>query len=128
MNIHPVAWNKLVLIEAYKFWFYALSLSILGAVLGLLFTPRVSTASKYSSDEKPSTKKDNGKAPTTVDAQGQSQAERTALMKRIVVDGCDLLIPGAFVGWMQVSDLVVGVTMVISTVVSGGDVWGRAQI
>lgn len=48
-------------------------------------------------------------------------------MKRIVVDGCDLLIPGVFVGWMQVSDLMIGVTMVISTAVSGGDAWVKAQ-
>ncbi|KAF7594419.1 hypothetical protein BBP40_009239 [Aspergillus hancockii] len=93
MNVHPVSWNKPVLIEAYKFWFYALALSILGAVLGLLFTPASSTISKVGNDEKETPKKKAGKAGKAPIP--ENKAERTALMKRIVVDGCDLLIPGA---------------------------------
>jgi hypothetical protein len=37
MNVYPVYWNKPVIVEAYKFWFYALALSIVGALWGLLF-------------------------------------------------------------------------------------------
>lgn len=44
-------------------------------------------------------------------------------LKRVVVDGCDLLIPGAFLGWFGLGDDVVGVAMVVSTVVSGRDIW-----
>lgn len=44
-------------------------------------------------------------------------------MKRVLVDGCDLLIPGAFLGWFGLGDDAVGVAMVVSTVVSGRDIW-----
>ncbi|KAE8136019.1 peroxisomal biogenesis factor 11 [Aspergillus pseudotamarii] len=126
LGVHPVAWNTPVLVEAFKFWFYSLTLSVLGAVLGLLFTSPSSAGRKTGSNEKKKETKNAEKTvPNTDDS--QSKAQRTALMKRIVVDGCDLLIPGVFVGWMQISELVIGVTMVISTVVSGGDAWVKAQ-
>ncbi|GIK05597.1 hypothetical protein Aspvir_009710 [Aspergillus viridinutans] len=103
MNVYPVYWNKPVLVEAYKFWFYALALSIVGALWGLLFDSGSTSASagKKEQDEK----------------KGGSSKERKVggsgpLMKRIVVDGCDLLIPGVFLGWIQVSEVVVGMAMV----------------
>ncbi|KAE8373356.1 peroxisomal biogenesis factor 11 [Aspergillus bertholletiae] len=125
MDVHPVAWNAPVLVEAFKFWFYSLALSVFGAVCGLLFTSSSSRSKTSGNDEKKDTKNDEKAVSKSDDS--QSKAQRTALMKRIVVDGCDLLIPGVFVGWMQISDLVIGVTMVISTVVSGGDAWVKAQ-
>lgn len=48
-------------------------------------------------------------------------------MKRVIVDACDLLIPGSFLGWIGVGNAMVGMAMVLSTVLSGGDVWARAQ-
>ncbi|KAB8208365.1 peroxisomal biogenesis factor 11 [Aspergillus parasiticus] len=126
LGVHPVAWNTPVLVEAFKFWFYSLALSVFGAVWGLLFISPSSTSSKTSDNEKKNENK-NAKKTVSNSDDSQTKAQRTALMKRIVVDGCDLLIPGVFVGWMQVSDLMIGVTMVISTVVSGGDAWVKAQ-
>jgi hypothetical protein len=115
MNIYPVAWNKPVLVEAYKFWFYALALSIVGALWGLLFGSACASVGKAQQDEK----------------KGGSSEERkvssSPLMKRIVVDGCDLLIPGVFLGWIRVSEVVVGMAMVVSTLVAGRDIWIKAQ-
>ncbi|KAE8409917.1 peroxisomal biogenesis factor 11 [Aspergillus pseudonomiae] len=126
LGVHPVAWNTPVLVEAFKFWFYSLALSVFGAVCGLLFTSSSPASNKTSNNEKTKENKNAEKtAPNTDDS--QAKAQRTALMKRIVADGCDLLIPGVFVGWMQISDLMISVTMVISTVVSGGDAWVKAQ-
>ncbi|GFF71502.1 hypothetical protein IFM60648_03444 [Aspergillus lentulus] len=120
MNVYPVYWNKPVIVEAYKFWFYALALSIVGALWGLLVasgsTSTSASAGKVQQDEK----------------KGESSKERKAgvsgpLMERIVVDGCDLLIPGVFLGWIKVSELVVGMAMVVSTLVAGRDIWIKAQ-
>ncbi|GIC88046.1 PEX11 domain protein [Aspergillus udagawae] len=116
MDVYPVYWNKPVLVEAYKFWFYALALSIVGALWGLLFAPGSASVGKAQQDEKKGgsskERKDGGSGP---------------LMKRIVVDGCDLLIPGVFLGWIPVSELVVGMAMVVSTLVAGRDIWIKAQ-
>jgi hypothetical protein len=116
MDVYPVYWNKPVLVEAYKFWFYALALSIVGALWGLLFASGSASVGKAQQDEKKGgsskERKDGGSGP---------------LMKRIVVDGCDLLIPGVFLGWIQVSEVVVGMAMVVSTLVAGRDIWIKAQ-
>jgi hypothetical protein len=47
--------------------------------------------------------------------------------KQLVIDGCDLFIPGAVVGWMPFSPLTVGVAMAISTLLQLGDMWPRIQ-
>ncbi|PKX95343.1 PEX11 domain protein, partial [Aspergillus novofumigatus IBT 16806] len=116
MNVYPVYWNKPVIVEAYKFWFYALALSIVGALWGLLFASGSASMGKAQHDEK----------------KGGSSKERKVgisgpLVKRIVVDGCDLMIPGVFLGWIQVSEVVVGMAMVVSTLVAGKDIWIKAQ-
>lgn len=49
------------------------------------------------------------------------------LMKRVIVDGCDLMIPGSSLGWVSMGSEIVGMLMVLSTVVSMGDVWRRAN-
>ncbi|KAF9893195.1 hypothetical protein FE257_011618 [Aspergillus nanangensis] len=113
MNIYLVEWNKPVLVEAFKFWFYALSLSIIGALWQLAFSP----ASKP---------KGKGKKAGS-DKASVATAQRNVLVKRIIVDGCDLLIPGAFLGWIEFGDLQVGIAMVLSTLLSGADIWSRAQ-
>ncbi|RHZ53105.1 PEX11 domain protein [Aspergillus thermomutatus] len=123
MNVYPVQWNKPVLVEAYKFWFYALALSIVGALWGLLFGSASGSpsAGKVQQDEKKGGSGKEGKEG------GRKEVSTGPLVKRIVVDGCDLLIPGVFLGWIQVSDVVVGMAMVVSTLVAGRDVWVKAQ-
>ncbi|KAL5358770.1 peroxisomal biogenesis factor 11 [Aspergillus floccosus] len=119
MNIYPVSWNKPVLVEAYKFWFYALSLSIVSSLWRLVFSAEQPATTKQSKGEKAT----KAAAEKALAVKGQ----RNALVKRIVVDGCDLLIPGTFVGWIEASDLTVAMAMVASTLVSGRDVWVNAQ-
>lgn len=128
MNIHPKSWtwNRTVLEEAYKLWFYALSLSLLGAVWSLLFTVSgTGTASGTGTGKGKKGGKRGGKVGNGAGA--SHRMVRRTLLKRIVVDGCDLLIPGVFLGWVGVGDAVVGAGMVVSTLVSGGDVWGRVN-
>ncbi|KAH8424866.1 PEX11 domain protein [Aspergillus melleus] len=120
MNVHPTTWtwNRPVLEEAYKLWFYALSLSIVGALWSLLFVVGTNSSAKGG---KKGGKKGAGKTGAG------NQALRRTLLKRIVVDGCDLLIPGVFLGWVQVGDATVGAGMVVSTLVAGGDIWARVN-
>lgn len=41
----------------------------------------------------------------------------------LCVDACDMLIPGTFLGWIEMGQLGVGIGMVVSTLVSGWDMW-----
>lgn len=128
MDIYPVSWNGPVLEQAYMFQFYALALSVFDATWGLIFCSAGLSKASVPRDESQCTKivKSSGKNsdfPSTSRA-----AVSSTLVKGIIVDSCDLLISGSILGWIAVSDLGVGVAMVISTVVSGKDVWKKAQI
>ncbi|CAL00393.1 uncharacterized protein An11g05460, partial [Aspergillus niger] len=105
-SIYPNPYNAAILTEANKFWFYALGFSILGAANDILFSSASST-SKTKDEKKP--------AP--------SISRFSLLKKMLCVDACDMLIPGTFLGWIEMGQLGVGIGMVVSTLVSGWDMW-----
>lgn len=117
MGVYTVPWEERVMREANQFWFYALSFSLLGAVYALLSSPSSGRTSKTTDGRKKNGRKNEKTDQTTVNS--------SALVKQIVVDGCDLLIPAALLNWMPTGDLVLGVTMVISTVLTGQSIWNR---
>lgn len=49
------------------------------------------------------------------------------MVKQIVADSFDLLIPGTIVGWIAASPVQVGLATIISTVVTAQDIWIKAQ-
>lgn len=110
MGVYVVPWEERVMREANQFWFYALSFSLLGAVNALL-----SPSDTSLQDEKKKGRKTEKAAPTKVNT--------SALVQQIVVDSCDLLIPAELLGWYRTGDLVLGVTMVLSTLLTGHDIW-----
>lgn len=102
--------------EANQFWFYALSFSLLGALYALL-SPATGRTSQTRGGKRKSSKKSEKAVFASVDS--------SALVKQIIVDGCDLLLPAELLNWMPTGDLVLGVTMVISTVLTGSQIWAR---
>ncbi|CEN59257.1 hypothetical protein ASPCAL01709 [Aspergillus calidoustus] len=111
MNVHHVSWYRPLLTEANKFWFYALVLSITRATWELLFT---SSSPRKSETEKGETRVADGRA-------------KSALVQRIVIDACDLTLPGSFIGWVPVTGLQIGIAMVVSTLLAGHGVWVAQQ-
>lgn len=117
MNIWRVSWNTPLLIEANKFWFYAICLSITGA-LWEWFCGGIAR-SKTHIDEK----EKRSKKPSS----SEQVSSNVPLWERLVVDVCDLSLPGSFVGWIPLSDFGVGMAMIVSSVVASRDVWMKAQ-
>lgn len=121
MGIWSTSWSRDVFFEANRFWFYALSLSLIGSIWTLCFSatskPPVSV----------STSKDSPSEKQEKQEKKQPHPDVTPLVKRIIVDGCDLVIPGSLVGWIGASPAQVGVAMAISTVVAVEDIWIKAQ-
>lgn len=126
MGIWSTTWSRDVFVSANQFWFYALTLSLIGSIWTLISSPVPESESekKKKGSEPPSAEKDE-KTPNTLAR--KHTPDRTPLLKRIVVDGCDLLIPGSFVGWIGATPTQVGVAMVVSTVVAAQDIWVTAQ-
>ena len=49
------------------------------------------------------------------------------LYVQLVIDCCDLLIPGSAVGWLPVGLLVVGTATSISSILAGQRIWMKVQ-
>lgn len=121
MGIWVVPWYTPVLMEANKFWFYALCMSILCAAWELLFESAALNEPEkgYSDvDEKETAVVRPSSKPSSVTAQ---------LIMLMTVDGCDLALPVSFLRWIAIPDSWVGVAMVVSTVIASIDIWEDAQ-
>ncbi|KAJ5205149.1 peroxin-11B [Penicillium cf. griseofulvum] len=116
MGVYAVSWNGRVMDQANTFWFYALAFSVAGGIWALL----------VGSAAQPSTK--NGKRKNQKSSEKAPPAKATAASaraKQIVVDTCDLFIPLELLGWMPTGDVVVGSTMMLSTLLTAQDIWAR---
>jgi len=56
-----------------------------------------------------------------------SHASKKQLYTALLIDSCDILIPGSAVGWIPASSVTVGVASSISSVIVGQQIWGRVQ-
>lgn len=128
MGVYRTAWAQPLFVEAMKFWFYSISCSIvLGLVglWGLYFTPtKVIAKEKVDEADEEDGKEDKEKK---VRAEAKWMSKRRKIMKRLLIDVCDLFIPGSVTGWLAVSSADVGMFSVLSTVLAGTDIWTRVQ-
>lgn len=104
MNIHTLAWYTPILIEANKFWFYAICASIIRTV--------VQRAGLFSGRASASSAKDKIQAPP---------------LRRLIIDALDLTLPASFIGWVVLDDVTIGCFMTVSTLLVWKDIWNRAQ-
>ena len=120
MKLYSPSWTKEILIHANRFWFYALFLSIVGGIWVLL-----APGSGTSKEKQPVTAAAGEKESTTA-SPSPSPWWVSAQAKRLVIDSCDLLIPGSYLGWIPADSLTVGMTTVASTLLAMGDIWVSA--
>ena len=122
MGVYAVPWEERVMREANTFWFYAISFSLIGSVYALLFSGAAEQKTKSKNGEK----KINEKTGKVEKAEKPAPGVNTSvLMKQIVVDGCDILLPVTLLGWYHPGDLIVGGTMVLSTLLTGSSIWAQ---
>lgn len=132
----------MIFVEANKLWFYALVFSILGnswQLLCLYLAPKSSQSSyslkppksEPSPEPQPETKSDSTSDEIEKKPQKSAPSNKylpyPSLVRNLALNGCDLLIPGSFLGWIGASQLFVSSAMVVSTVLVGADRWEKAQ-
>ncbi|EXJ58518.1 hypothetical protein A1O7_05944 [Cladophialophora yegresii CBS 114405] len=141
-------WAVATQTEALKLWFYALAVSVMLDLYEILVvyssdssapvpatTPSqpasTSKGSPIKEDEKQamrSTKSPPNAAPAAgTDSFAFNAAKRRSTYRQLVIDGCDLLIPGAAVGWLALDPITVGVAGSISALVGGSEAWARVN-
>lgn len=116
MGVWVTPWAKDLFVESNRWWFYAISLSLISSTFSLFF-------SLPEFRRKPA-RAETEKGPVIE----QGKPDMTPIVRRIVTDGCDILVPGSFLGWIQATPTQVGVTMVISTLMTSRDIWVKANV
>lgn len=127
MLITNNAWAPTLQIEALKFWFYALAVSAVLGLYELFLLASAPTEAKTPTTEK---KGQKGKKEPAVPGELSSDVraeKRRVILKRVVADSCDLLIPGAIVGWIPLGPVPIGIAGSISAVLGGSEVWERVN-
>ncbi|KFH42503.1 hypothetical protein ACRE_067470 [Hapsidospora chrysogenum ATCC 11550] len=140
MDIWLVPWYTPVLMEANKLWLYAIVLSIARTMWKLLSSGGQSVAPTGSSN---STSQETGASNNNNNNGGEKREEEeeekeapsspesapstVRLLRRLVVDSCDLTLPASFLGWVPLGDFGVGVAMVVSSLLAWPDLWAATQ-
>jgi hypothetical protein len=122
MNLTSTTWGPQLTQESNKFWFYGIVMSILLGLYQIFFAPPVTpTGEKATSSSKEKTPGDIN--PTLA----KPNSKNTQLYRQLLIDSCDLFIPGAAVGWIPSEPLTVGVFMSISSILAMGSMWSKIQ-
>ncbi|KAG9228174.1 peroxisomal biogenesis factor 11 [Amylocarpus encephaloides] len=125
MGVCDHEWADWLFIEGQKFWFYAIFHGVVIGLLELLMVNSTPIAVPTKTKESSKTEEDE---KNELEQKSQIQRNRRLkVMKQLVVDGCDLFVPGPSTGWLVVSSTKVGVLMTVSSVVAGTDIWERVQ-
>jgi len=133
MGITSTTWGPSAIRESNKFWFYALVTSIILSLYEFWTirfqspTPdvKVPKETQGTNEKSPEIKVDN----SALDNQflAEREGKRKQIYKQLVMDGCDLVIPGAAVGWISADPVTVGVAQSISTILAMRDMWIKIQ-
>ena len=130
LGIWKTAWAPRNMLEANKFWFYSIVCSIIAGFLKLWQLSRESTAievqevkEKDASDEKSPEKQ----ATLMPEKQVSKGKDYEPIVRRLVIDFCDLTIPGFQTGWAKTTPLIVGIGSATSAVLASIDIWNRVQ-
>ena len=121
MDVLLVSWYTPILLEAYKFWFYAVCIAITRTVLDLLSSPEAPNTRVNSTGKKE--KEKASVSPTS----SKSASTFMCLLKRLLIDLLDLTIPGSFLGWIPMGDMGVAAAMLASTILVWPTAWAKAQ-
>jgi cytoskeletal protein RodZ len=84
---------------------------------------------KTEEEEKDTNNVDEKEDPTSLYLQKQAnqQIQRARLYKTLLLDSCDIFIPGSAVGWIDASTVTVGIASCISSLISLDEMWKRVQ-
>ncbi|CAG8978731.1 hypothetical protein HYALB_00012481 [Hymenoscyphus albidus] len=121
MGVTEHQWAGWMTIEANKFWFYAL---FLGIVIGILQLASLSAPMSPSSEDEKEEEKVKEKF---TELEKKYFQKRSKIMRQLMVDGCDLVIPSGVVGWYVASCSNTSMLMLTSTVLAAVDIWGRVN-
>lgn len=125
--------------EASRFWLYALFVSILLTLYDLFYLSPSTVSNTIKPPSSSTTDEKSTSPPTPSEGLKQRQIEasrkeaevyrrqRTLLIVDLIIDACDVPIPGTAVGWIVLDPVMVGTAMAVSSLLAGGRIWRRVN-
>jgi hypothetical protein len=126
MGVTDAIWGGLLFREAQKFWFYAIATSILLSVVELWSATWIPASADRSPESK---SKIEGSEEQAGSSKGPNAADSARILQQnklrsqLVMDCCDIFIPGSFLGWTPLAPLYVGIAMSISSALAMRVLW-----
>ena len=133
MGMTSYDWATQLQHEALKCWFYGISFSIvLGySQLFIFYFYSNKPTSDAKTDEKKGEKDEKTSAEKAAADLKQREAELSATWEKIsvqlVIDCCDIFLPGSAVGWIAVGPVFVGTCQSISSLLAMRQVWRKVN-
>ncbi|GAB7340235.1 hypothetical protein MBLNU457_6700t1 [Dothideomycetes sp. NU457] len=112
MGITAYDWADTAQLEALKFWFYAIAVSIVLTLYGIVFATSRRSKKGTSSNKR---------------SKDKMRIRQPGLYLDLVVDVLDLVIPGSAVGFIALDKVTVGIAMAVSSLIAGKRMWDRVQ-
>lgn len=131
MGVTSFDWGPRLQNEALKCWFYSISFSL---VLGyyqyimLYFSPPKASKPASSTDEKANDEKDSTNASPSEEDLARAEelsAAQSKITTQLIIDHCDIFLPGSAVGWIPAGPIGVGTCQSISSVFAMRSVWEK---
>lgn len=123
-------WDRAVMVEAQRFWLFAL---VCGALSSFLKMQRLRRAApvKAVGGGSVAVKEKGDSTVTSTEKEDVATAEKArtkkihGLARNVAANGLDIVLPGAVIGWIDASPGTVGLAMLITTILTGMDAWER---
>lgn len=126
MSITDYEWSDKLQIEALKFWFYGISVSLLLGYYQLFVSYFFSnTPQPTPTLNEKSTEEELAKVKEETARTAAVQATRSKILTQLAIDHCDIFLPGSAVGWIPADQAMVGLCQSISSVLAMGSVWEK---
>ncbi|KAK5653334.1 hypothetical protein OQA88_9025 [Cercophora sp. LCS_1] len=127
-------------VEAQRFWFFALACGVLGAAVKLWRGEGKGKGKGKGGGEKGKVRKGEkegsgkgekekeiGEEIKVKEKEKADKLKKWKVQRRMVADALDLVVPGAVVGWIPASQGTVGLVMLLSTWLTGLEVWEKCE-
>lgn len=131
LQLWSAEWDRAVMLEAQRFWLFALACGALSSFLKMQRL-RSATPVKVVGREAAVVK---GKGSSTVTAAEKEEAAKAderirakkihGLTRNVAANSLDIVLPGAVIGWIDAGPGTVGLAMLATTVLTGMDAWER---
>lgn len=134
MGIWVTPWAQETFIECHKWWFYGILLSIISSTVAIFFPGSETVPVAASNKSKQAGKPQVEKIDQTSEKQQKQEKpisrrpDLTPVVKNLIVDSLDILVPGSFLGWIPASPTQVGIAMTVSTLIASRDIWVKANL